>query len=239
MDAAVARFRFDTGRAGHFGRTRRSTPSGFQNAPPIRAHCSDCHAHDGRDLKYFAFSNASIIARSRFHGLSESAGPADRKLHPLAACSQPRASVESPLSARTWIGCSAGRQLGGRGRAVMGARQRQRHTPFIFRADGDRRAAGELDWSALVPLITREPFRPDGNLNPREIPISLQLPDWNHWLPRVHPLDAWGPAFQNSEFSEWYGRYFRRSLNSLCGACLASPDLSALISSGRIVTLFR
>src|SRR3977135_643797 len=41
------------------------------NAPPIRAHCSDCHAHDGRDLKYFAFSNASIVARSRFHGLSD------------------------------------------------------------------------------------------------------------------------------------------------------------------------
>ena len=53
-----------------------------------------------------------------------------------------------------------------------------------------------------MPRITREPFRPDGNLNPREIPISLQLPDWSHWLPRVHPLDAWGAAFQKSEFSE-------------------------------------
>ena len=39
-------------------------------------------------------------------------------------------------------------------------------------------------------------FVPDGNLNAREIPIALQLPDWNHWLPQVHPMDAWGPAFQ-------------------------------------------
>src|SRR5438477_9072912 len=44
------------------------------NAPPIRAHCADCHAYDGRDLKYFGFSNASIIARSRFHGLSDLQG---------------------------------------------------------------------------------------------------------------------------------------------------------------------
>src|SRR5438094_227083 len=42
--------------------------SSLPNAQPIHAHCSDCHAHDGRDLKYFSFSNASIIARSRFHG---------------------------------------------------------------------------------------------------------------------------------------------------------------------------
>ena len=78
--------------------------------------------------------------------------------------------------------------------------------PFIFGANP------QLDGSALVPRITREPFRPDGNLNVREIPISLQLPDWNHWLPQVHPMDAWGPAFEKNEFSEWYGW-------PLCGTC--------------------
>ena len=50
------------------------TASGLPHAPPIRAHCSDCHARDGRDLKYFAFSNESIAARSRFHGLSDLQG---------------------------------------------------------------------------------------------------------------------------------------------------------------------
>src|SRR5207245_7109311 len=30
--------------------------SSLPNAQPIHAHCSDCHAHDGRDLKYFSFS---------------------------------------------------------------------------------------------------------------------------------------------------------------------------------------
>ena len=47
---------------------------GLKGAPQIRARCSDCHAHDGRDLKYFSFSNASIIARSRFHRLSDLQG---------------------------------------------------------------------------------------------------------------------------------------------------------------------
>src|SRR2546423_10732893 len=46
------------------------TENNLPNSPKIRAHCADCHAHDGRDLKYFNFSNASIVDRSRFHGLS-------------------------------------------------------------------------------------------------------------------------------------------------------------------------
>jgi hypothetical protein len=44
-------------------------------------------------------------------------------------------------------------------------------------------------------------FAPDGNLQLREIPIALQMPDWNHWLPQVHPLDAWGQRFAGSEFA--------------------------------------
>jgi hypothetical protein len=58
-------------------------------------------------------------------------------------------------------------------------------------------------------------------LNAREIPIALQLPDWNHWLPQVHPLDAWGDSFANSEFYQSYaGTGSKPSLRSL----LAAPD---------------
>ena len=28
-------------------------------------------------------------------------------------------------------------------------------------------------------------------LNVRETPIPMQFPDWNAWLPTVHPLDVW------------------------------------------------
>ena len=55
----------------------RSAPlraSSLTGAPAIRAHCGDCHAQDGKDLKYFNYSNLSIVVRSQFHGLSQRQG---------------------------------------------------------------------------------------------------------------------------------------------------------------------
>jgi hypothetical protein len=233
----------------------RLQASPLPNAPQIRAHCSDCHARDGRDLKYFGFSNESIVARSRFHGLSGLQGqqiasyirslPVPTPGRPWNPPYQPGPGLDAQGAANWAAGAGLSWALDSDSATL----------PFIFAPSADlagRSAQGPVanppDWSAIVPLISRSAFRPDGNLNPREIPISLQLPDWNHWLPRVHPLDAWGPAFQNSEFSELYGSMDGPSLagrrapsggakQSLLRV-LASPDLSALISSGRIVTYF-
>src|SRR5262249_43231018 len=172
------------------------SPGGFKPSPLIRANCSDCHTRDGRDLKYFSFSNASIIARSRFHGLSELQG------QQIASYIR---SLPVPSPGRPWNppyqpGPGLDRQPvenWAAGAGLVWALDDDNSTlPFLFGANP------QLDWSALVPRITREPFRPDGNLNVREIPISLQLPDWNHWLPQVHPKDAWGAAFEKNEFSE-------------------------------------
>ena len=45
------------------------------NGPvPIQARCTSCHAQDGRDLKYFNYSNNSIRSRSMFHGLTAQQG---------------------------------------------------------------------------------------------------------------------------------------------------------------------
>jgi hypothetical protein len=225
------------------------------NASQIRARCSDCHAHDGRDLKYFGFSNASIVARSRFHGLSELQGqqiasyiralPVPSPGRPWNPPYQPGPGLDAQPAGHWAAGAGLSWTLDSDSATL----------PFIFAPDGDLaarstpgRAATPPDWNALVPLIRRDAFRPDGNLNPREIPISLQLPDWNHWLPRVHPLDGWGPVFEKSEFFELYGATAGpssagahvasgRSKQSL-RAMLASPDLPALIASGRIVAVF-
>jgi hypothetical protein len=229
--------------------------STLPDAPQIRAHCSDCHAHDGRDLKYFGFSNGSIIARSRFHGLSDLQGqqiasyirslPVHSAGRPWNPPYQPGPGLDAQAVASWAAGAGLSWTLDSDSATL----------PFIF-APSDGAAgpsatdavATSLDWSAIVPLISRSAFRPDGNLNPRQIPISLQLPDWNHWLPVVHPLDAWGMVFQNSEFFELYesvesasfagGRAASGKSNQSLRAVLASPDLSELISSGRIVTLF-
>src|SRR5947208_2987777 len=186
--------------------------SSLPTAPQIRAHCSDCHAHDGRDLKYFGYSNASIVARSRFHGLSDLQGQQiasyirARSVRSLGRPWNPPYQPGPGLDAQPVANWAAGAGLS------WTLDSDSATLPFIFAASDDvaRRSATDglaasLDWSAIVPLINRHAFRPDGNLNPRQIPISLQLPDWNHWLPSVHPLDAWGPVFQNSEFFELYG----------------------------------
>src|SRR4029079_9249202 len=193
--------------------------SGLSNAPMIRAHCADCHPSDGRDLKYFNFSNASIVARSRFHGLSDLQGrqiasyirslPGPNPGRPWNPPYQPGPGVDARPIAH-WAA----------GSGLEWALENDHDTiPYIFGRSGGTPASGAL--------------HPDGNLNAREIPISLQLPDWSHWLPRVHPLDAWGAAFQNSDFARQYDSA-RQSLRRT----LASSDLSAVISSGRIVSSF-
>ena len=213
--------------------------SSVPNAPQIRARCSDCHAHDGRDLKYFGFSNESIAARSRFHGLSDLQGrqiasyirslPVPTAGRPWNPPYQPGPGLDAQPPA-TWAA----------GAGLSWVLESDTATlPFIFAsADEPARAttAKAFDWNAIVPRITPAAFRPDGNLNPREIPIALQLPDWNHWLPIVHPMDAWGQSFEASEFCDMYAGS-GRSKQSLRGV-LASADLSELISSGRIVTMF-
>jgi hypothetical protein len=171
------------------------TPGEFKSSPMIRARCADCHARDGRDLKYFSFSNASIVARSRFHGLSEREG------QQIASYIR---SLDVPSPGRPW---NPPYQPG----------------PGLDSKPAPNWAAGaglesvlENDTAALqfLPRNAREAFHPDANLNVREIPIAFQMPDWNHWLPSVHPLDAWGPAFDKSEAWTLYQSKLRDMLAS-------------------------
>jgi hypothetical protein len=161
----------------------RLVANALPKAPFIHAHCSDCHAQNGRDLKYFNFSSVSIVNRSRFHGLSE----------------------------------LQGRQIASYIRSLPGPNPGRPWNPPYQPGPGldDRRVA---DWAAgaglewvldddidTLPFVFAKggpagTFRPDSDLNPREIPIAFQLPDWNHWLPRVHPLDFREAKFRSSEF---------------------------------------
>lgn len=181
------------------------------NSQRIQAHCADCHAQDGRDLKYFNFSNASIIDRSRFHGLSVLQGeqiasyirslPVPNPGRPWNPPYQPGPGLdEQPVS--NW---AAGAGLG----SVLD--HDTDALPYLFGPHGpplDRPGLHAQGDSAsqreLAEHITPDLFRPDGNLNAHQIPIALQLPDWSQWLPRVHPKDAWGFAFTQSEFAALY-----------------------------------
>jgi hypothetical protein len=193
----------------------RSAPlaaSSLPNSPTIQAHCADCHAQDGRDLKYFNFSNASIVARSRFHGLSTLQGeqiasyirnlPLPNPGRPWNPPYQPGPGLDDqPIS--SWAaGAGLAWVLDNDTDALL----------YLLSQHGARRSTAALNPQGtnapnlreLVGQITPDMFRPDGNLNPHQIPIDLQLPDWSQWLPRIHPKDAWGPAFTQSEFAELY-----------------------------------
>lgn len=154
----------------------------------IKAHCGDCHTVDGRDLKYFNYSNYSIEARSSFHGLTALQGqqiasyirslttPAPATAAPWNPPYQPGPGLDSqPVT--DW---AAGAGLG----AVL---------------------ANDADMlQYLMPGGSTANLAATGFLNQRETPIAQQLPDWNRWLPTVHPLDAWGATFTSSALNQLY-----------------------------------
>ncbi len=192
-------------------RTASLVANDLPNSPRIQAHCADCHTQDGRDLKYFNFSNESIVSRAHFHGLST------RQSEQIASYIR---SLQVPNPGRPWNppyqpGPGADEQplsSWAAGAGLAWVLEKDTDTlPYLVRQHGDglnsasSKPAGDApNLRELVRQITPDMFRPDSNLSAREIPIALQLPDWNQWLPRVHPKDAWGTAFTQSAFAASY-----------------------------------
>ena len=144
------------------------------------ASCADCHTTDGRDLKYFNYSNFSIQQRARFHGLSRLQG--ERIASYIRSLDTP-----APSGARPW---NPPYQPG----------------PGLDSKPVEVWAAGAgLDWvldsdADMVPYLfpegtgfqqVRRVIDREKTLNVREMPISVQFPDWKGWLPEVHPMDVW------------------------------------------------
>lgn len=159
-----------------------STPT----APSIKAKCADCHTQSGRDLKYFNYSNHVIRTRARFHGLTDLEGdqiasyirslPVPAPGRPWNPPYQPGPGLDSkPVS--EW---AAGAGL----EAVL---DRDRDSLMYIFPNG-------FENSRIAPTA---------NLSVREIPVALQLPDWNRWLPEVHPKDS----MVGFETSKWYQNY--------------------------------
>jgi cytochrome c553 len=165
--------------------------SSLAGAPTIRAHCYDCHARDGTDLKYFNYSNLSIIARSQFHGLSEQEGK--------EIASYIRA-LDAPHPGRPW---NPPYQPGPGMQTRPGA-QLAAGAGLDWVLDEDSQTLRSLFAEHGATVAPAAVFAPDGDLKLREIPIAFQMPDWNHWLPQVHPLDAWGEKFAASQLNRIY-----------------------------------
>jgi hypothetical protein len=50
----------------------------------------------------------------------------------------------------------------------------------------------------LMPGGSMALFSAAAYLNPRETPLAMQYPDWNSWLPIIHPMDGFGTKFTSS-----------------------------------------
>ena len=142
----------------------------------IHASCADCHARDGRDLRYFRYSNKSIVERAKYHGLTETQGkkiasyirslntPAPAAAWPWNPPYQPGPGIDSK-DIRSW---AAGAGVN----AVLNSDKDME--PYLFPPG-----------KTVAEVVDRY-----STLNMRELPVAMQFPDWNSWLPQVHPLDA-------------------------------------------------
>lgn len=153
---------------------------------PIQAHCADCHSEDGRDLKYFNYSNNSIETRAVFHGLTAVQGAQIASFIRSLNVPNPGRPWNPPyqpgpgLDSQPVANWSAGAGLS----AVLDSDADMQ--PYLLPGGS---AAG---WSATAYLDVRE------------LPIPLQLPDWNSWLPTVNPIDAFGTSFTSSGLNTFY-----------------------------------
>jgi hypothetical protein len=173
----------------------------------LHARCTDCHARDGRDLKYFNFSAKSIIERSVFHSVSRStATNIASYILSLPITYEPDARPWNPpyqpgpgLDAKPVRSWAAGAGLA-----------------WVLESDLDT-------LTYLFPGgISTNSINHTNRINSREIPIAIGLPTWNRWLPRKHPLDAYY-EYYSSDDANYFNFYARTTngLNGLSGAAAA------------------
>ncbi len=174
----------------------------------LKVTCSDCHSEDGRDLKYYGYTNNSIYERCLFHGLS----------HTQAA------QIASYI--RTLPVVSYGRPWNPPYQPGPGTDSK----PIAAWAAGAGLEAVLPTDAAMLPYLFPNGISKDGigtqdTLNMRELPVAIQLPDWNHWLPRIHPKDAWGDTFTTSWFASFYdGQGPYKDPHGSMRDILANPD---------------
>jgi hypothetical protein len=196
----------------------------------IIASCGDCHFRGGEDLKYFNYSNRSIIARSRFHGLSQQEGE-DIAAYIRSITLQEASGATYDAPGSPWdppfqpgpemLGSNQSPDEGDQVYWMAGAGLRwvldkEREQPgterdmlaHIFPKNGDPSQgvdylqsgpyAGDLNWHHIHTGST---------LDIEAIPINQQFPDWNNWLPDLHPLDYaanWQSSAHGSYISEFF-----------------------------------
>jgi hypothetical protein len=173
------------------------------NGIPLRAKCEDCHVHEGYDLKYFNYSNKSIVLRSTaLHNLSLQDAqdiasfirtrdvPYEEKGRPWNPAYQPGPGMDSK-PVRSWA-AGAGLEWVLMDDAPM---LTNLYPNGILSGLVNYGTNGLQSYNALLTL------------NQREIPQIMPFPDWNRWLPHFHPLDSWGTNYYPATNTGMLGVY--------------------------------
>ncbi len=167
--------------------------------PEMKATCADCHVQDGRDLKYYNYSNRSIITRSMIHGLTEEEGrwiaayirtlsgaPVVPQARPWNPPFQPGPGLDSRPVYEWAAGAGIDAVLEDPVETFNG----------IFPGAYRKNEIGEAVWD--LTKITTDPIQPRASLSIREVRVAMQLMDWNHWLPKVHPMDGYADVMETN-----------------------------------------
>ena len=214
----------------------------------IEAACADCHANNGRDLKYFNFSNKSITVRAQHHGLTEEQGKQ------LAAYIR---SVDLNLPAGEDVGTCGGRPWNPPYQPGPGLEERpvdcwaagagvdwtlpndEAMAAFLFPNSSTRAA---LDNLATVPesyaafrddlggalgadlswSAFQRNARADAALPNARLPLAMQLPTIYEWWPDVYPGDYFDAA-------AWHNSQTYQNLNRIHMHLSSAGNRAALI----------
>lgn len=199
----------------------------------ITAACNDCHALNGLDLKYFNYSNESIIARSRFHGLSEEQGKQIAAyIRSLTLRHEDGSTYEAPGT--PWdppfqpghTSLASGKKptethpdLWSAGAGLDDVLNRDEEMlPYMFPKNGDpaNGTAAYVESSTGKTQLSWKNIRLDqGPLPAVDWPIAVQFADWNNWLPDVAPVD--NPSFDFEGTTYFNGKNAWTIYNFLVG----------------------
>ena len=185
----------------------------------LRVSCDDCHAHDGRDLKYFNYSNWAIEERSKFHGLS------DTEAKQIASYIR-SLDVPAPSQARPWNppyqpGPGLDSQPVEEWAAGAGV-------DAVLKRDGDMLPYLLPEGTSAAQIA--EVVDTEGTLNLRELPVAVQFPDWNEWLPETHPRDVFPATFEQGAAQQSY-QELRNQLVTERETLIAQQTLAGALST--------
>ncbi|HVI56016.1 MAG TPA: hypothetical protein VM621_13315 [Luteibacter sp.] len=199
----------DTGRALWYGRDSNKKSSIVDRT--IHAACAQCHADNGRDLEYFNYSNNAIVARGRFHGLSDTQARQivaylrySLRDVPFAALARPWNPPYQPGPGMDCTGpaCEIDWAAGAGIDAVLDTASEAMQALF------QKPIGGSL---SLTQDDIDRVMDPHTTLNVRETRIPMQFPDWDAWLPTIHPDDIWADGGATGSFED--GAVFSATAN--------------------------